>query len=111
MTWATSIALWASVMALLLSTGALLVAVHSWRLSRSTSAVKLSARLGDIESTIEELSLALRNVRSRMNMAQTRARRHESMEPTDTAPAVNGEDPAEVRARLNAQLAARGPKV
>ena len=64
--------------ALLLSIGACIVAVLSWLRYRSTSSARLSARLSEIESTLEALSAALKNVRAARNMAAHRARQSSS---------------------------------
>lgn len=95
--WITYTTLLGSATALLCAIGACVVALRSLRLSRASSSSKLSVRLTEIESTIEALSIAHRNLRSRLNMQSARAKARES-EPID-------DNPASVRAELNSQLA------
>jgi len=65
----------ASGMALLLSTGALLVTALLWRRYRSTSAAKQSAQLMELTENVETLTVQLRNLRSAANMRAYRARK------------------------------------
>jgi hypothetical protein len=107
MTPLTLATLLASVMALLVSIGALLVAVRLLLLCRSTSSVALSARVSEIESTIEAVTTRLKGMNSRLSMQILRARRQDVMEPTETPPPT-AEDQAQAdRDRLNSQLANR----
>lgn len=69
-----SIALWVSGMALLLSIGACAVTALLLLRYPSTSSGKLSARLTEIETLLETLSLSVRNLKSRLNMQDRRAR-------------------------------------
>ena len=108
MTLAMSMTLLASVMALVLSIGASSVAVLSWRLSNLSSASKQSARLTELELTIEALTTQLRNIRSRLNMQKFREKTPSTSEiEADPAPAQNGDDAAATRARLNDIIAQR----
>lgn len=97
-------------MALPASIGACFVAYRSLHLCRTTSAARLSARLTELESTIEALTVAHRNLRSRLNMQSHRAKRPEPTEPIEeTAPRSTDPDDiaASVRAELNGELAGR----
>lgn len=100
MSWITYLTLSASAMALLLSTGACIVAVRSWLQSRSRSSSVLLQRLSDVEAGIDHLQLNLGRLRSRMNMQKAREKLPESTEQID-----EGRDPADTRAALNDQLA------
>lgn len=104
MTLATFATLLVSVMALLVSIGAYVAAVRLLHQSRSTSSSTLSARLTEIESTVEVLSQNLHRLRSRVNQWKYRETARASTEPTD--PPVD--DAAEVRAQLNDRIARKG---
>lgn len=108
MNWTTVLTLWASATALLLSIGAFVVAVLSWRLSRSRSSAVLSARVSELESANEAHIARLKGLNSRLSMILLRERRRESTEPTETAaPDPEAEQQAQ-RDRLNSLLAGRG---
>lgn len=98
----------ASVTVLLSWTGAAFAAFLSWRRYRLSSAARLTAQLSDLAETVERQSLELRNLRSRLNMRELRARRA-AEPPESTAPIENGHDEdaaaAAVRAELNDALA------
>lgn len=108
MTWATFMTLLASGTALLLSTGALLVAVHSWRRYRSSSSAKLSEQLTDLTASLESQSVELRLIRARLNQRAYRERQRQEAPPESTAPIDAEAAAAEIRAELNAQLARKG---
>lgn len=80
-----SITLLASGTALLLSIGALCVAVHLLRRYRFTSSYELLTQVSALASTVEELTLAHRNHRAAANM---RARRGKPDSP-DSSTASN----------------------
>lgn len=105
MNLATSMTLWASSTALLLSIGALCVALLSWRRSRSTSSAALSHRLSEQEATVESLSAQLRQLRSRLNM-QAYRQRQRAEEPPETTEPIDPDRAAEdIRRQLNDGLA------
>lgn len=111
MTLITYTMLLACVMALLLSIGALLVAVRLLLLSRSTSSHGLSVRLSEVESTCEALTARLRGLNSRISMQLLREKRRASTEPTENddpqAPPDAEAEAKRIRDELNAQLAER----
>jgi hypothetical protein len=96
-------ALLASGTALVLSIGAACVAAHSWRQYRSSSAKRLLRQLTDLEDTVETLTHDVRNIRSRLNMRELRARRAE-VPPETTAPTENGFDEEAAAAAKRAEL-------
>jgi len=96
----------ASAMALLLSIGALFVAVRSWLLCNSRSSVALSARVTEIESTIEAVTARLKGINSRLSMQLLRERRREPTEPIEEPPPRDLEaEQKATRDRLNNLLA------
>lgn len=111
MTSLTFTTLLVSGMALLLAIGAWYVAARSLRQCRLTSVAKLSERVTEIESTIEGLTVAQRNLRSRLNMANYRERKSSTSSSESPASVDAGENPAETRAKLNAALATGQLKV
>jgi hypothetical protein len=94
----TSIALWVSGMALLLSIGACVATALLLLRYPSTSAGKLSARLMEIEQLLETLSLAVRNLKSRLNMQDRRAREASVDQPSTET------DPETAKAAARAEL-------
>lgn len=108
MSWTTFGTLLVSVMALVASIGACVVAALSWRQSQSKSSSTLFARLTEIESTTEALSQNLHRLRSRVNALKFRDNGHASTAPTEPVDAA--QLAAQTRAELNDQLA-RGLKV
>lgn len=104
MTFPTSIALWASVTALLLSIGASLVTVLLWRQSQLTSAARLLRMLSDLQETVEDQDKRIRNLVARYRMQNVRLARPEASpeSPAATDPEQAAED---ARRNLNDQLA------
>ena len=101
----TSMTLWVSSMALLLSIGALSVAVLSLLRYRSTSSAKLSARLTETESMLEEHSAQVKNLRSAQNMRAHRARQQSNGFSADPPSTVI--DPKEEQRREGDRLIAQ----
>lgn len=101
---AISLGLWASGLALLLSIGAALAAAHSWHLSRSSSAARLSARLSAAESSIEDLSSDFKAIRAAANMRAHRAKQLSAESSPDPPPAPS-DDADKTRRELNRKLA------
>ena len=107
MTLLTFITWLLSAMALLASIGAWLVTKHLWAQFQRSSSVKLSERLSEIEELVEKQSLAIRNLRSRLNMASYRERNQQIQAPETSATTDPEEEAARVRRELNAMLATK----
>lgn len=108
MTLNTVLTLLACVTALLLSIGALVVAVHSWRLSNSRSSVALSARVSEIESTTEALTAKVKGLNSRLSMQLLREKRLAQTAETEQSEPEDADAAAKrVRDDLNSSLAQR----
>lgn len=110
MTLATSIALWASSTALLLSIGACIVTYRSWRQSQLTSAEKLRRQLSDLSETVDDQDKRIRNLVARYSMQNVRLRRQE-LQPETTAATDPEREAAETRRNLADQLARGAIKV
>lgn len=104
MTWGTFTALLASSMALLVSIGALIATVRSYRLCLSSSAAVLSAQLSDLQTLVELQQTQIRNLKSRYSMQNVRLMR-EATPPAATEPTDPDAIAAEKRRELNDMLA------
>lgn len=105
------LALWSlTVLALLLSIFALSVALRSSGRSLSRQLYVLSTQSQELAESHEALSVQLRNLRSRLNMQASRARKAQAAdaEPSDgELPLAGGSSlpPDEWKRRMNLQLA------
>lgn len=99
----TTLALSLSLLAVVLSTGACLVALRGSGAHQSRLYAQLSERVSELTSQIETLVIAQRNLRSQVTMQAHRAKA--KSEPEATAEPTSDEDKARVRRELSARLA------